>query len=121
MSMTTDSRSNNCFYSNYIFNYITFLLQFYFEVKIFVVEKIIVINRESQVVLFIPISPFRIIYVNITIHDFTINYYFYRHHYFTVFALQVISFVVLSIQLIIFSNRKLRASVYFECIELLYD
>ena len=45
---------------------------------------------------------------DVTIHAHKIEHYCYRHHYFTVCALQVISFIVLLIKLIIFWNIEVR-------------
>ena len=49
-----------------------------------------------------------------------IDYYCYRHHYFTVCALQVISFIVSSIQSTIVCNSNVIAVVCFELIKLLW-
>ena len=74
-------------------DFITFLLNFYFEVTLFVVETTAVIIEVSQVVPFITIKTFRIINVNNTMYDYTIDVYCYHHHYFSVCALQFISFI----------------------------
>ena len=62
-------------YIIYIFNFITFLLQFLFRFKISVVETLVVMNKVSQVVLFIPIQLSRILRINTIIHTYKINYY----------------------------------------------
>ena len=98
------------FDSFHIFNALTFILHhwhqlfsfsilshsyynFYFEVTLFFVETITIIIEVSQVVKFKSIQSFRIINNNTTIHDYRINYYCYRHHYFTVSEIQVITFI----------------------------
>ena len=67
---------------------------FYFEVTVFIDETFIIVIYLRHVVLFKPILSFRILYVNTTIHDYTINCYCYRHQYFTVYSLQVIISIV---------------------------
>ena len=59
---------------------------FNFEVTLFVVETIIIVNAVRQVVMFILIQSFRFMCINTTMHAHTIGYYCYCHHYFTVFS-----------------------------------
>ena len=49
--------------------------KFYFEVTIFIVEKIVVVNTVSQVVIFILIQSFWSLYINTKINNHTIGYY----------------------------------------------
>ena len=51
---------------------------------------------------------------DVTIHAHKIEHYCYRHHYFTVCALQVICFIVYSIKSTIVGNRELIAVVCFQ-------
>ena len=57
----------------------------------------------------------------ITMHAHTISSYFYRHHYFTVCTLQVISLIVMIIQLIKVRNRKVEVVVCFDWIQFSYN
>ena len=80
----------------FIFQYIIILFSFSmlshsyhnfnFEVTLFVVETIIIVNAVRQVVMFILIQSFRFMCINTTMHAHTIGYYCYCHHYFTVFS-----------------------------------
>ena len=93
------------------------LYNFYSEVTLFAVETIFVVIDISQIVPFILIQLLQIRLVNTTMHDYTINSYCCLHHYFTVCALQVISFIVLLIRLIIIDNRKIMAVFCFKLIQ----
>ena len=72
----------------YIFDALAFILQekltvflfktllpscynFYFETTIFVVEKIVVVNKASQAVMFVQIQSFRILHDSTTMHAYT--------------------------------------------------
>ena len=107
---------------SYLFIYsIKYYHNFYFEVTLFLVDSITVVIEVIQVVKFKPILLFKILRVNTKIFDYTIDKYFYRHSYFTVCALQVISYIVLLIQYIIVSKRNLIAVANAECKHFFYN
>ena len=93
---------------------------FCFEVTLFVVEIIGVTIQVRPFVLFKPILLFRIMHVNITMQDYTIDYYCYHHHQFTVCAFQVISSIVSLIQFIITRKSKVTEVVCFKWKQFLY-
>ena len=96
----------------YIFNCITFLIQFLRWIRTLCCWNNLCRGEGKSSFLFIPIPPFRIPRVNTTMHYYTINIYCYLHHYFTVCSLQVIRFIVLSIQSIISINGEIKTVVY---------
>ena len=81
--------------------------------------KIVILIDGSQFSLFKLIQSFLIVHVNTPMHEYTINYYCYLHHYFTVCEVQVIS--VSLIQLITVSNSEIREVVCLERMQFLYD
>ena len=54
-------------------------------------------------------------------HPYTIYYYCCRHQYFMLCALQVINFIIFSIQLNIIGNIEVREFVCFELIQFSYN
>ena len=70
-----------------------FYYSFYFEVTLFVVETIFVVNEASQVVPNKLIHLFLILHVNTIINAYMVDYYCYCCHTFTVFSLSVIFFI----------------------------
>ena len=104
-----------------ILYFITFLLQFLPWSHTCHCWKIIVIITAIQDVLLIRIQ-FLFLYMLITtMHSYTIDYYCFLRRYFTVCALQFISFIFLSIQLTIVGNIKVRAVFCFGLIHFLYN
>ena len=117
----THIHNSSLTYIIWMINFIIFLPHFYFEVTFVVVETIVVVIEVSQVVPFKPIQSFLIIYVNNTMNSHRINYYCYRHNYFTVCTLQVISLIVSSIQSIVSRNSEVRVVICLEWPQFSYD
>ena len=98
----------------FIFYFITFLLQILPWKHTLRCWKIVIVNEASESVMLIWIF-FLFFYILInTMHAHKIDYYCFCHHYFTVCALQVISFTVSSIQSTIIGNSEIRAVACFD-------
>ena len=115
VSVTTDSWSNHG-YSIYIFNFITFLIQFLLWRNTLHCWKNCCHKQCKSIFMFIWIQPFLIIHVNTTMHAYTINYYCFCRHYSTVCALQVISFFFLIRSTIIGNSEVILVGFFNEYI-----